>query len=179
MVKMVNFKQVPVSVMITISIVIIFSLYVTTAIKKIPCGKDVMSIFYGNFVHIDIYHLISNIYALYALSRVELSIGSKQFTGLIAFLLVFNTIAESLMHKIFKSLKCSIGFSGILFGVTAWEMVTSRDLDWVLISSLLAMVVGPTIQNPKASLMGHAVGAVVGVIGGIIWSKIVTHNKNN
>ena len=177
--KKVNFKQVPVSVMIAVSIVVIFSLYATSAIKEIPCGKDVMSIFYGNFVHVDIYHLLSNIYALYALSRVELSMGGKQFTGLIVFLLVFNTLAESLTHKMFKDLKCSIGFSGILFGVTAWEMSTTQDLDWVLISSLLAMVVGPTIQNPKSSLMGHAVGAVVGMMGGIIWSKIITRNKNN
>ena len=172
--KKVNFKQVPVSVMIAVSIVVIFSLYATTAIKEIPCGKDVMTIFYGNFVHVDIYHLLSNIYALYALSRVELSMGGKQFTGLIVFLLVFNTIAESLMHKMFKNLPCSIGFSGILFGVTAWEMATTRDFDWVLISSLIAMIAGPTIQNPKASLMGHAVGAVVGVISGLMWSKMVT-----
>jgi len=174
--KKVNFKQVPVSVMIAVSIVVIFSLYATTAIKEIPCGKDVMTIFYGNFVHVDVYHLISNIYALYALSRVELSMGGKQFTGLIVFLLVFNTLAESLMHKMFKDLPCSIGFSGILFGVTAWEMATTQDLDWVLVSSLIAMIAGPTIQNPKASLMGHAVGAVVGVIGGLMWSKMVIRN---
>ena len=168
-----QFKEVPVSVLIAVSIIVIFSLYATTALKEIPCGKDVMSIFYGNFVHIDIYHLISNIFALYALSRVEVSVGGKQFVALIVFLLMFNTIAEVLMYRIFKGLQCSIGFSGVLFGVATWEMVTNQDFDWVLITSLITMVAGPTIQNPKASLMGHAVGAVAGVIGGLLWSRLV------
>ena len=166
-------KEVPVSVLIAVSIVVIFSMYATTALKEIPCGKDVMTVFYSNFVHVDMYHLLSNIYALYALSRVELSMGGKRFTGLIVFLLLFNTLAETVMYRIFKGLPCSIGFSGVLFGVAAWEMATTQDFDWVMVSSLITMVAGPSIQNPKASLMGHAVGAVAGVIGGLMWSKFV------
>uniref|UniRef100_A0A6C0LWZ3 Peptidase S54 rhomboid domain-containing protein n=1 Tax=viral metagenome TaxID=1070528 RepID=A0A6C0LWZ3_9ZZZZ len=169
--KVNKFKKIPVSVLISVSIIIIFSLYVTTALKQIPCGKDVMSIFYGNFVHVDIYHLLSNIYALYALSRVEVSIGYSKFIALVIFLLIFNTIIETVMYKIFKNLHCSIGFSGVLFGIAAWELVTSQDFDWVLITSLIVMVLGPTINNPNASFMGHLVGAISGIIGGLLWGK--------
>ena len=170
--KPTHIKDVPVSVFLAVSIIVIFSLYATTALKQIPCGKDVMSLFYSNFVHVDIYHLLSNIFALYALSRVEVAVGGKKFTGLIIFLLLFNTLAEAGMYRVFKSLPCSIGFSGILFGVAAWEIVTNRGFDWLVALSLIVMIVGPSIQNPKASLMGHAVGAVSGVIGGLLWSKI-------
>jgi len=167
-----HIKDVPVSVFLAVSIVLIFSLYATTALKEIPCGKDVMSLFYSNFVHVDIYHLLSNIFALYALSRVELAVGGKKFTALIVFLLLFNTMAEATMYKMFKNLPCSIGFSGVLFGVTAWEMVTNKGFDWLVALSLVVMIAGPSIQNPKASLMGHTVGAVAGIIGGLLWSKM-------
>lgn len=165
-------KDVPVSVFLAVSIVVVFSLYATTAIKTIPCGKDVMSLFYSNFVHVDIYHLLSNLFALYALSRVEVATGGKKFTALIVFLLFFNTLAEAAIYRIFKGLPCSIGFSGVLFGVAAWELVTNKGFDWMVVLSLILMVVGPSIQNPRASLAGHVVGAVAGVVGALLWSKL-------
>ena len=165
-------KDIPVSVFLAVSIIVIFSLYATTALKEIPCGKDVMSLFYSNFVHIDVYHLLSNLFALYALSRVEVATGGKKFTALIVFLLLFNTLAEAAMYRIFNGLPCSIGFSGVLFGVAAWELVTNKGFDWMVALSLVVMIAGPSIQNPKASLMGHTVGAVAGVVGGLLWSKM-------
>ena len=132
-------KDVPVSVFLAVSIVVVFSLYATTAIKTIPCGKDVMSLFYSNFVHVDIYHLLSNLFALYALSRVEVATGGKKFTALIVFLLFFNTLAEAAIYRIFKGLPCSIGFSGVLFGVAAWELVTNKGFDWMVVLSLILM----------------------------------------
>ena len=167
-----HMKDVPVSVFLAVSIVLIFSLYATVVLKEIPCGKDVMSLFYSNFVHVDIYHLLSNIFALYALSRVEIAIGGKKFMTLIVFLLIFNTIAESIMYKLFKNLPCSIGISGVLFGVTAWEMITNKGFDWLVAVSLVVMIACPSIQDPKASLMGHSIGAIAGIIGGLLWSKI-------
>ena len=40
-----QFKDIPVSLFLAVSIVIVFALYVTTAIKTIPCGKDILSSF--------------------------------------------------------------------------------------------------------------------------------------
>ncbi len=168
-------KDVPISVFIAVSIVVIFSLYTTAAIKTIPCGKDVMSLFYSNFVHIDLYHLLINMVALYALSRVEIEIGGKQFTALIVFLLMFIVLIESIGRKIFPSIPCSIGFSGVLFGIAAWEMVTNRGFDWFIILSLIIMIAGPTIKNPKISLVGHAVGALAGVVAALLWSSLSKH----
>lgn len=164
-------KEIPVSLFLSVSIIIIFSLYLTTAIKTIPCGNDVMSSFFSNFVHVDSYHLMSNLIALYALSRVERDIGVKKFIGLILFLLIFNTIAETIIHKAYPQMKCSIGFSGVLFGIMTWEIITKKDLDFILILSIVIMVI-PSVQNPKVSFTGHAVGAIAGVIGGLAWKKL-------
>lgn len=72
-------KDIPVSVFFAVSIIIVFSLYLTTAIKTIPCGNDVMSSFLSNFVHVDSYHLMANLFALYSLSRVEQNVGPNGF----------------------------------------------------------------------------------------------------
>jgi len=170
--KPTQIKNVPVSVFLAVGVIVIFSLYATTALKEIPCGKDLMSLFYSNFVHVDVYHLLSNIFALYALSRVEITIGSKKFIALIVFLLLFNTLAETAMNRLFKGLPCSIGFSGVLFGVAAWELFMGKDVDWMVALSLVVMISGPSIRNPKVSLMGHIVGSVAGVVGALLWSKI-------
>lgn len=165
-------KEVPVSLFLSVSIIIIFSLYLTTVIKTIPCGKDIMSSFFSNFVHADSYHLMSNLIALYALSRVEREIGMKRFIGLILFLLIFNTITETIIHKAYPQIKCSIGFSGVLFGIMTWEIITKKDIDFILILSIVIMVIIPSVQNPKVSFTGHAVGALAGVLGGLIWKKL-------
>lgn len=174
-----QFNDIPVSIFLAVTIVVVFSLYLTTAIKTIPCGKDVMSSFMSNFVHIDPYHLMANLFAMYALSRVERDIGGKRFTALIIFLLIFNTIAEVTAHKLFPEMPCSIGFSGVLFGIMTWELASKKDLDFVLTTSIVSMVVLPSVQNPKASLMGHAVGAIAGVVGGLLWKRIAPVLKLN
>jgi membrane associated rhomboid family serine protease len=174
-----QFQDIPVSLFLAVSIIMVFALYLTTAIKTLPCGKDIMTSFLSNFVHIDSYHLMANLFALYALSRVERSIGAKPFIALIVFLLLFTSIAEVFAHKMFPALPCSIGFSGVLFGLMAWELVTNKELDFVLLLSITTMVIMPSIQNPKASLLGHTVGAIAGVVGGLIWKKLAPVMKLN
>jgi membrane associated rhomboid family serine protease len=166
-----HFEDIPVSVFLAVSIIIVFSLYISTAIKTIPCGKDVMSSFLSNFVHVDSYHLIANLFALYALSRVEREIGAKRFLSLVVFLLIVNTLVETMIHKVYSEMKCTIGFSGVLFGIMTWEIVSKKELDFILVLSICAMVLMPSIQNPKASLVGHTVGALSGIIGGLLWKQ--------
>lgn len=174
-----QFKDVPVSIFLSVSIIVVFSLYLTNAIKTIPCGNNVLSGFFSNFIHIEPYHLMANLFALYALSRVERNIGAKKFITLIVFLLIFNTIIEVALHKLFPKIPCSIGFSGVLFGIMTWELVTNQELDFILLVSIGAMVLSPSIMNPKASLLGHAAGAATGVIGALIWKKIAPNMKLN
>jgi membrane associated rhomboid family serine protease len=166
-----NVKIVPVSSLLAVIIIVVFSLYFTTAIKTLPCGQDVMSSFYSNFIHVEPQHLIVNLYALYALSRVEEKIGPRKFISIITFSLIFNTIVETSIYK-WMNVPCSIGFSGVLFSILTWEMVTTKKLDLYLLSAVVSMVVIPSIMDKKVSFTGHAVGAISGVISGIIWNKM-------
>ena len=178
MISPTHFKEVPVSLFLATSLIVVFLLYTTTIIKSVPCNKDLVSVFYGNFVHIDIYHLVGNIFALYALARVEIALGAINFFGLIIFLIIFNSLVEILIYKLIPGIKCGVGFSGVLFGIMTWELVTNRKLDYILVVSIIFMVILPSFQNKNASLLGHSVGAFTGIIGGLIWVKTNEFLKN-
>ena len=164
-------KTVPVSSLIAVVIVVVFGLYFSTLLKTVPCGETVLQTFSSNFIHTDYYHLISNIYALYALSRVEQKYGSKKFFGLIVFALAVNTGIETLLHRTFPSIPCSIGFSGVLFSVTTWELIVNEKLDLYLVAAIAAMLITPSLQDKKVSLVGHTVGAVSGIVAGLLYQK--------
>jgi len=168
-------KNFPVSSFIGVSLIIVFFLFNAQVITSIPCGKGIEDVFMSNFVHVDISHLLANLYALYALSRIEQEMGFQKFIMLLIYLLVFNTLAEFLARKIWKDMKCSIGFSGILFGMLTWELVAKKKFDMQLMLAIVLMVVGPSLQNKRASLSGHVVGAVSGIIGALIWKLLGNH----
>ena len=171
-----HFNDIPVSVFIAISMIIVFLLFNAKVLTALPCGKGIHEVMMSNFVHIDTMHLVSNLYALYAISRVEQEMGLKPFVWLLIFLLVFNTLAEVAAKSIWKELPCGIGFSGILFGLFTWELVSKKTIDVELILAIVIMVVGPSLQNKKISMSGHAIGALSGIVGGIIWKFV---NKDN
>ena len=133
-----NFKEYPICSFISVLIIIIFSLYLTNAIKTIPCDKDMKSIFISQFIHTDFLHLLSNLYGIYSLSKVEYKYGPKKFFGLLIFLLIFNTIFEGILHKIIKT-PCSIGFSGVLYGVLTFDMIYG-DFNYMLFGSIIVHI---------------------------------------
>lgn len=169
--NLIQYKDVPVSLFLAVSIIIVSLLYITTFIKTIPCQKNMSSIFYSHFIHVELYHLIANLFALYVLSRVERDIGGKKFMMLIVFLLVITSLAEVLIHKIIH-VPCSIGFSGILFGVMAYEITSKKGFDWLLFVSISGVIASSSLQDSKSSLIGHTIGAISGIMAGIIWNYI-------
>ena len=167
-----NFAGVPVSTISAILMIIIFSLYFTTAIKTLPCGKDIMSVFASNFTHIEPYHLLANLYAVYALSRIEKEIGWKKFLPLIGFILVVNTVLELILYKLFPGIPCSIGFSGVLFAILVWDIVREKSIDMYLLFSIILVVIVSSLKNTNVSLSGHLIGVFTGLITGMLYSKI-------
>ena len=130
------------------------------------------NIFISNFIHTDYLHLLSNLYGIYSLSRLEYLMGPKKFILLISFLLIFNTIFEAILHKIIDT-PCTIGFSGILYGVLTFELAYTNKFDYIVLTSILSGLVVDKIRNKKISLTGHLVGATSGIIGGFLYKKIV------
>jgi len=172
-VKQGNLQNIQISSFIAISMIIIFFIFNAKIINNVPCGKGIKDVFISNFVHINFTHLLSNLHALYALSRVEEEMGFKSFMWLLIFLLIFNTLAEFALRNIWKDMKCSIGFSGILFGMMTWELIVKKKLDNELMIAIIIMIAGPSLRTKKASLSGHVIGAVSGIVGALIWKKVI------
>lgn len=165
-------KDKPISICIGVLIVIIYLLYNINVIKSLPCKKNIPNIFVNSFTHIDNKHLITNLLTLWALSRVEREMGFKPFLWLLVFLIVFNTLIEYFIIKIYKDIDCGIGFSGILFGIMTWEMVTKNDVSTEIILTIAILVAAPSLQNKNASLSGHIIGAFSGIVSGLLWKMI-------
>jgi membrane associated rhomboid family serine protease len=163
-----NLKDVPVSTSIGLSLILVFILYYLKIIKK-PCANDYGTIFSSNFFHSDFTHLAVNLFSLYTICILEKDIGSSTFLILIAFSLLFNTLMEYLIHTVYKDLPCSVGFSGVLLSIIAFEIMVSRNVNVFVILGIFAAVALFSIQNKKASFIGHTVGVVSGVVAGLIY----------
>ena len=166
-------KHVPTaSSLLGVVIVVIFLLYFTAILKTIPCGNTLMTRFINNFIHVDIEHLVYNLYALFVLSRVEREVGTQVFVSIVVFSLIVNTVIETIVHSINSEIPCSIGFSGVIFSVLTWELIAKRKLDYHLLFVIAAMIILPALQDKKSSIVGHSIGALTGIIAGLMWVKI-------
>ena len=165
-------KEIPVSVFLAVTIIIVFSLYLTNLLKSVPCEKNLGTIFINNFVHIDLYHLMGNLLGLYSLSRIERSLNTKKFIILITSLLITASTLEVITYRIFPSIPCGIGISGLLFGLITWELIIVQKLDFTLVLSIIFTVVIPSIKSQNVSLLGHISGIISGIIIAIIWKKL-------
>lgn len=171
--KRVDFKKVvqrPVTAFVTTILIVVMLLYSIGLLKDLQCGKTVINGLNRSFIHADWQHIMGNLFAFFVMSRIEANHGSKFFAILIAQILALETIIE-LMARQFFDLNCSIGFSGVLFGLVAWELINDKDLDLALFLGLGAMVVAPSMENNRASLVGHFIGALSGVIVGMYYKK--------
>ena len=164
-------KNNPITSFLTVVIVVLFSLYYTSILKTIPCEKNMKSIFISQFIHIDFFHLISNLYGFYALSRVELAMGPKKFFILVLFLLIFNTIFEFILHRLLKT-PCSIGISGILYGIVTFELLSNKIVDYHGILSIFLSIYSSYTSTINSSLYGHLIGGFSGILGSIIFKKL-------
>jgi membrane associated rhomboid family serine protease len=170
--KIESFKKIPICSFITVSLVIIFSLYFTNVFKSIPCEKNMTNTFISNFIHVDFIHLCSNIFSLYSLSVIEERLGSKQFFILLLFFLMMNTILESILHKI-MNLQCSIGFSGVLFSIVTYELLSNKVLDINILISIVANLFTLPLKDKKISFYGHVIGVISGILSVFLFSKSI------
>jgi membrane associated rhomboid family serine protease len=156
-------KKRPVSTFIITLLIIVFLLATTSVLKIDLCNKDFISNLYSNFIHFDILHLLSNIYGIYVLSRIEEKIGYEKFILLITILVIINTIFETILHKIIDT-KCSIGFSAILYGMFSWGLFSGcRNIDYHIVIAVIFDMISSKI-NTNISLVSHFIGFLSGII---------------
>ena len=167
-----NPEKIPISMSIGVVLIIIFILFNTGVLTKVPCEGTLHNIFASTFTHVELTHLLSNLCALYVLSRIEEDMGYKSFIWLLIFLLSFNILVVCFIRNILKDNKCSIGFSGILYGLMAWEIFSEKKISLDISVAILVLVFGPALQSKNISLRDHIIGVISGLIGGFIWSLI-------
>ena len=91
---------------------------------KICVDNDFLTRLSSNFIHIETLHLLSNIIGLITLSYIEKNIGTFKFIKLICLLVILISIFE-----LFFKNQCSIGFSGVLYGLISYDMITEKKFD--------------------------------------------------
>jgi membrane associated rhomboid family serine protease len=148
---------------ITLVLVSVYLAFYTKKLTTIPCGNDFLSILSSQFVHVSLLHLASNVFSLWYLANLERSMGVAKFTTLVAGLAVASSAADALIGN----RHCSIGFSGVLFGLFAWSILTMRGFKWYNLGLVGVMLMANT--GPNISLRGHAIGAVTGVVFALIY----------
>lgn len=159
-----------VTVCLSVVLVCVYFAYYLKAWSKIPCGNDFLSILASQFVHISLLHLASNLFSLWYMAMIERQLGIGKFLALVASIALLSTLIDTLIGK----RKCSIGFSGILFGLFAWSVLTMPGFKWYNLGLVAVMLLANT--GPNISLRGHAIGAVSGIILGLSY-RLVTGRK--
>ena len=164
-----NIKNVPICSFIATVLIIIFFLIITTVVKLYPCGKNFRANLVSNFVHVEPLHLLSNLFGIYVLSRVEKKIGPVNFIIVVSSILLLNTIFETLLHIATDSIRCSIGFSAILYGIFAWEMVSGvRCIDKTILLAIIGDIIASQF-NKNIAVLSHFIGIISGAIIGLVF----------
>ena len=172
-----NIMYKPVSLIIAILLVIInFGTQNNIANIANICENNFLNSIFRNFYHVNTAHLIINLFSFYVLSEVEILIGSGQYIILLLTILLISSILDFIITLLFPNITCSIGFSGILFGLLAWEMMALHNFNFFVLMLLIFNVITPTMINPRASLIGHSIGAFSGVIAFFFFTL---SSKNN
>ena len=104
------------------------------------------------------------------LSRIESKLGSLKFALLILSIVLLDSVMEVVMHKYFD-VACGVGFSGVLMGLASWELVMQGEVDLYLLLAIAVRAISPSFQDKRASLVGHAIGALSGLMIGLIMRR--------
>lgn len=161
-----------VSAVIGSVLIVVFLLFSSNVLTEVPCGRTPSDVFKSTFIHTDPVHLMENMYFLYAMSAVEERMGSKPFTWLVLWLFAFCALGEWLVKDMIQSSKCSVGFSGVLFGMITWDMASNNGVDKGLIAAAAIQVASASKYGDNRDNVGHAIGAVAGILGGMLWAQI-------
>ena len=109
------------------------------------------------FLHADPVHLLLNLYGFYHISKALHLIDREH---LIFPVVLINLILDYLVYGYGYS-RCSIGFSGVIFGLITYLLLKISYSDLIFNVGLLLY---PSIIFPRISLSGHLIGVVSGLL---------------
>lgn len=120
--------------------------------------NSILQRFKHTFVHGDIYHLLTNGITLYNLLDLENRLSPQMFLLVVVFL----TVVTNFIHKAIDD-KCSVGFSGVLFGLVTIRLGLDGFSTDMLIE-LAILLISPSLFSQNVSFTGHLAGVIAGLL---------------
>jgi membrane associated rhomboid family serine protease len=121
-------------------------------------------------VHIQLWHLLMNLYAFYSLSYLESYFGEIWFTVI----LLGSVFAGSLLQYRMSNTILSVGLSGGLYGLMTAEFIVFLSMGMLTSSSVLYSFIPVVITNllinfmPGIAWQAHLGGAIAGAVLAVI-----------
>ena len=127
----------------------------------------------GAFIHVDIFHILFNMYALYTIgSQAESFFGKGKYIAIY----LFSAITGSLLSIIFNLDTASIGASGAIFGIFGAMIYFGYHYRVYLGNTLLRQLVPIVILNLLLGFMLNGVdnfAHIGGLVGGLLLAMAV------
>lgn len=129
------------------------------------CDKTLSKSFMRQLHHGNMKHLTSNLVALTSLSySIERIITWQYYLLIIITIYIISSFIDYLLsNQNIIHINCSIGFSGIVFGILGWSLINQRGFDQKLLMDL-AILMYPSLTTPNISFSGHLVGLLSGML---------------
>jgi membrane associated rhomboid family serine protease len=125
-----------------------------------PCQKGLAYSFARTFIHSDWIHLLFNLYAFHDLSRILTRIAPN-YDLLIAVITGLTVLGDNLLYRT-DLVTCSIGYSGVVFGLITYLFMKRVSYRELLIN--LGYLLIPSLIHPRLSLTGHLLGVAAGAV---------------
>lgn len=128
-----------------------------------------------SLLHLNLSHLLINIWSFYKLSYLEQICGPYGYLLLlIALWLLSSCIYWMVNYFLFGSSICSVGFSAVIMGLLGWSRMleTNGKLSPDELGRWMLILVIPILQNPRISLLGHISGLIAGILLHWLWRTI-------
>lgn len=134
---------------------------------------DIYRIFTGAFVHVEIFHILFNMYALYIIgSQVESFYGKAKYL----FIYFFSIVISSLLSIMFNGNVASIGASGAIFGLFGAMLYFGYNYRVYLGNTVIRQMLPIVILNLIIGFASTGIdnfAHIGGLAGGILSSMVV------
>jgi membrane associated rhomboid family serine protease len=136
--------------------------------RQTMAAGDYWSLLTSGFLHVNLFHLLSNMLALWILgTMLEPVLGRRRF-GLVYFVALFCGSLGVLIY----SAEESVGASGAVFGLMGAAVVVARSRGLNLMESGLGLWLGLnlliTFTIPRISIGGHIGGLIGGGLAALV-----------
>lgn len=127
------------------------------------CRSTLVNSFLRTVVHANIVHLAINLVSFRNISNALITkLSTKTYVQILILVWILDGLSDYL--SISAGIKaCSVGFSGVIFGLIAYYFLEVSD-DYMFVVSQLLLLLIPGLLIPGISNFGHMLGILNGFI---------------